>query len=185
MSRSKVNYYLRKEKRMKETNIAQNMKGNPKEFYQYVKSKTSKKDPIPDLIDNNGKKTTTDKEKSTLLNNFFSSVFTDENKDYMPQFESRIDTSQEIHTAEISIEEMTRLLEKMKPDKSPGTDEIHPRLLKECSKSLAVPFKLLFDQTMKLAKIPTEWKQAEVTSIYKKRVKKQIQATTALSVLLQ
>ena len=67
---------------------------------------------------------------------------------------------------------MTKLLQKLKADKSPGTDEIHPRLLKECAESLAKPFKMLFDLTMKLAKIPNEWKQAEVRPIYKKKGKK-------------
>ena len=172
IARTKVNYYLRRERRLKETKIAKNMKGNSKEFYQYIKSKTTKKDPIPDLIDKEGNKISTGEEKSTLLNNFFSSVYTKENKEKIPKFESRVEKSEEIKSAEITLEEMTILLQKLKPDKSPGTDEIHPRLLKECAVNLAKPFKMLFDLTMKLAKIPQEWKQAEVRPIYKKKGKK-------------
>ena len=152
-SRDKVNYYLRKERRTKETKIANEMKGNTKQFYQYVTSKTSRRDPIPDLIDINGIKTTNDEEKSTLLNNYFCSVFTNENKETMPDFKQRIEESQFINSAEITTNDMKVLLEKLKPDKSPGTDEIHPRLLKESANSLAKPFKYFFDLSMKLAKI--------------------------------
>ena len=105
------------------------MKGNPKQFYQYVSSKINKKDPIPDLIDENGVKTTSDTEKSTLLNNYFSSVFTKEDPDNIPKLTQKIESSNEINTAEVTLEEMTKILQNLKPDKSPGTDEIHPRLL--------------------------------------------------------
>ena len=171
-SRSNVNYHLRKERRLKETSIANNLKGNPKQFYQYVSSKLSKKDPIPELTDDNGTKTTSDEEKSTLLNNYFSSVFTNENTSNIPNFEKIIDESNTISNAEVTIEEMTSLLKNLKPDKSPGTDEIHPRLLKESAHSLAKPLKMLFDLSMKIAKIPAEWKVAEVRPIYKKKGKK-------------
>ena len=171
VSRSNVNYQLRKQRRLQETKIANNMKGNPKQFYQYVSSKTSKKDPIPDL-ENNGIKTTTDEEKSTLLNDYFSSVFTKENQENIPNFKKRIEDSKDITTAKVSQDEMRKLLEKLKPDKSPGTDEIHPRLLKECAQSLDKPLTLLFELSMRVAKIPSEWKVAEVRPIYKKKGKK-------------
>ena len=172
IARSNVNYHLRKDRRIKETNIANNMKGNPKQFYQYVSSKINKKDPIPDLIDENGVKTTSDTEKSTLLNNYFSSVFTKEDPDNIPKLTQKIESSNEINTAEVTLEEMTKILQNLKPDKSPGTDEIHPRLLKECAQTLAKPLKLLFDLSMRTSRIPSEWKVAEVRPIYKKKGKK-------------
>ena len=172
MSRTKVNYYLRRERRKKEAKIASNMKRNPKQFYQYVKSKTSKRDNIPDLIDKNGVKATTDEEKSATLNDFFSSVFTNENLNEVPIKTQQLDDTQHIDTAEISIQDMALLLKKLKPDKSPGTDQIHPRILKECADNLAKPLKLLFDLTMKTGNLPAEWKQAEVRPIYKKKGKK-------------
>ena len=169
MARAKVNKRIRSDRRMKERNIAKNMKSNPKSFYQYIASKTTKKDSIPDLIKPDGTKTSNDEEKSSELNNFFSSVFTVENDSHMPVFESKVSKDKEIDSVSVTEEEMNNLLKNLKPNKSPGTDEIHPHLLRECAKSLAKPMKYLFDLTMKYNVIPDEWKQAEIRPIYKKK----------------
>ena len=173
LARAQVNKYLRHQKRNKELKIAKQMKQNTKAFYQYIASKTTKKDSIPDLLKEDGTKTKDDAEKSELLNCFFSSVFTNENLNNMPTMEDRIPENSSIHTADVSIEEMKALLKNLNPDKSPGTDEIHPRLLKECAASLAKPLKILFDKTMSTCQLPDEWKTAEIRPIYKKKGSKQ------------
>jgi hypothetical protein len=53
-------------------------------------------------------------------------------------------------------------------DKSPGPDNIHPRVLKECARELAEPLTILFQTSMKEGKIPQEWKEANITPVYKK-----------------
>ena len=61
-----------------ESNIASNLRNNPKRFWTYVKSKTKVRYSIPTLksLDNN--EAITDNEKAAMLNSFFSSVFTKE-----------------------------------------------------------------------------------------------------------
>ena len=124
------------------------------------------------MVDVKGNISTTDSEKSSLLNDYFSSVFTKENVDEIPNFDKRTKSTDDIETVEVTEEEMLKLLQNLKADKSPGTDEIHPRLLKECAQSLAKPLKMLFDLSMKTSRIPSEWKVAEVRPIYKKKGKK-------------
>ena len=169
IARNLVNKYHRLQKRHKELRIAKQMKNNTKAFYQFISSNTSKKDSIPDLMKDNGERTKTDDEKCALLNQFFSSVFTNEDTTNMPYFEDKTTDDQEIKTADISTDNMKSLLESLNPDKSPGTDEIHPRLLKECAASLAKPLKILFDKTMSSSQLPDEWKRAEIRPIYKKK----------------
>ena len=53
-------------------------------------------------------------------------------------------------------------------NKSPGPDNFHPKLLKSCYKTLSIPFKILFDYTLKEGCIPDDWKNAEVRPIFKK-----------------
>ena len=168
-SRERVNKALRKEKRNKEIHIAKNMKDNPKSFYQYINSKTTKRDNIPDLIKQDGNKTKNDEEKSSTLNDFFSSVFTTENLNSMPVIDDKISSDKFLHTVTSTEEEMKTLLKNLKPNKSPGTDEIHPHLLRECATQLAKPFNDLFNLTVRQNKIPNEWKQAEIRPIYKKK----------------
>ena len=171
-ARNKVTNHTRNIKRKKEKNIAKDIKTNPKAFYQYISSKTTKKDKISDLEKPDGETTSNDQEKSEVLNNFFTSVFTDEDLNNIPDLNINQDIQTKSSSAEVTTEEMKKLLEQLKAGKSPGPDQLHPRILKECAKELALPLKLLFDLTMEKGCIPKEWKSAEIKAIYKKKGKK-------------
>ena len=60
------------------------------------------------------------------------------------------------------------LLRRRKPNKSPGPDNIHPRLLKELADVLALPISLLFQKSLESKQLPQDWKSANVTPIFKK-----------------
>ena len=53
-------------------------------------------------------------------------------------------------------------------NKSCGPDNIHPRLLKELIYHISHPTALLLNNTMEQREIPEEWKQANVSPIFKK-----------------
>ena len=53
-------------------------------------------------------------------------------------------------------------------NKSCGPDNIHPRPLKPLIAHISQPIALLLNKTMEYGKIPTEWKQANVSPISKK-----------------
>ena len=141
-------------------------KKNPKALFQYINTKTKGKDTIPDLIKPDGTQSSSDAEKCTLFNNFFSSVFTREGEGELPIFERTV--NEKLDTISITEEKMHRALNSLKEAKSPGPDEIHPRVLKELAEQLAYPLKTLFNKTMKEGKIPVKWKRAEVRPIFKK-----------------
>ena len=168
-ARARVSKYTREKKRNKEKKIARNIKNNSKEFYQYIRSKITKKDQVSELKKTDGSMTSNDMEKSTELNNFFASVFTEEDTSNMPESANQSHNFKSNTTAEIEIEDMKKLLQATKSGKSPGPDELHPKLLNECANELAKPLKYMFDLTMKHGKIPEEWKKAEVKAIYKKK----------------
>ena len=79
-------------------------------------------------------------EKASTLNAFFSSVFTKENMDSMPDQEER-KIEQLLNEVNFTHEEV---LKSLKTDKSPGPDQIHARLLKECAEELMVSLYTLF-----------------------------------------
>jgi len=62
----------------------------------------------------------------------------------------------------------------MKPDKSPGPDQIHPQLLKvrEGSSTMAIPLTIIFQESMSKGQVSKSWKDAKVTPIIKKGKKK-------------
>ena len=168
-ARSNVTKYTKRMKRMKENKIAKNIKKNTKAFYQYINSKTKKRDKIGDLKKSDGQATSNDMEKASELNNFFTSVFTKEDSNNMPDLDKPTHDIKISNSATVTIEEMKKILETLKTEKSPGPDEIHPKVLKECAEQLAAPMKVMFDLTMKTGKVPKSWKQAEITAIYKKK----------------
>ena len=56
-----------------------NLKGKPKTFWKYARSRLKTRQSIPSLVKQDGLKTTSAKEKGEPINDFFSSVFTKEN----------------------------------------------------------------------------------------------------------
>ena len=63
-----------------ERNISKEIKNNNKVFWRYVNANRSSKAAIPDLKKTDGSKACTDEEKAEVLNQQFSSVFTNEDK---------------------------------------------------------------------------------------------------------
>ena len=62
---------------------------------------------------------------------------------------------------------MTKL-QKLKVDKSPGPDEIHPRVLKELATVIAQPLRHIFQLSLDSGVIPEDWRSSNITAIFKK-----------------
>ena len=58
---------------------------------------------------------------------------------------------------------------KLKYNKSPGPDGIHPRILKELSEYLLVPLRILFTRSLSEGVLPKSWKISHVIPIFKGR----------------
>ena len=61
-----------------------------------------------------------------------------------------------------------RKLSELKLDKSPGPDNIHPRVLFELRNEICKPLKILFDLSLQTGKTPTDWRSAVSTALHKK-----------------
>ena len=79
---------VRAAKRRIEKNIASNIKSDPKAFYKYIKQKTKNKREIMALKTDKGTLTSTDEVISELLNEYFSTVFTNELTNVIPSVDS-------------------------------------------------------------------------------------------------
>ena len=114
-------------------------KDNPKAISNYIKSKSKTREGIADLhLDPNdpkSEKTDDDKTKAEILAKYFSSVFTEEPEGDIPN-PKPIKIKEKMPELIINEEMVLKQLNSLKIDKSPGLDELHPRLLKELAKSL-------------------------------------------------
>lgn len=150
-----------------EIDIAKAAKSNPKAFYAYAKSKMATREGVSELIDNDGKKATTDSEKADMLNEFFCSVFTKENLDSVPDCDEKT-LRTELREIEIDTSTVLKLLNELDVSKSAGPDNMHPRVLKELANVLAELLAIVFRASLTEGIVPYQWKQANVTPLFKK-----------------
>ena len=165
---NQVRNETRKIMKNKEHNIAINVKENPKLFWKYVQEKLSRKAGITELYkdDSNTIKTKSDEEKAERLANYFSRVFTNEPEGNMPSLPVR--EVQVMPVIEFTIEKIKKAIRKLKKNKSPGPDKIHPRFIKEGIDQLAEPLKLIFEHSFNFGEIPMDWSLAFITATFKK-----------------
>lgn len=150
-----------------EREIAKRAKQNPKAFYKYANSKMKTRTKITDLKTKDGSEVTTDKGKAEEFNRFFSSVFIDEDLNSIPRF-TPSPANNQLLNFEVRDAEVYDLLKKIRVDKSPGPDNLHPRILHECATELTGPLSRLFRNSLESGALPTEWKTAHITPIFKK-----------------
>jgi hypothetical protein len=121
---------------------------------------------VAELTTDDGRVASTNAEKANALNEFFASVFTEENGE-RPKMSDRLNVDQ-MTEIEVSEEEVMKQLESLNPNKSPGPDGIHPKVLKEARAELVRPLTKIFKLSLKEGKIPKQWKEGEITPIFKK-----------------
>lgn len=173
--RNRVNYMVRKDKAIHQGNLIQRFKGNDKLFYGYMRRAQTRPVKVTTLKNRKGEFTKTDGEAAEVLGEFFQEVYTRE-KPGLPK-NGNISNAER---AKIEIDEegidlgeaaVRRALQKLKTDKSPGPDGIHPMVLKECAETLSKPLSIIFNKSLHSAKVPLDWKCANITPLFKKGTK--------------
>ncbi|MDW3615035.1 MAG: reverse transcriptase family protein, partial [Nitrososphaeraceae archaeon] len=154
-----------------ENKLANNIKQDSKSFYAYVRNKQRCKDNVGPLKDIDGNVIANDKITANLLNIYFSSVFTKEDLSNIPEAPIICKESMKeegLERLEITEELVFRKLSDLNTNKSAGPDELHPKLLNELRTELTKPLTRLFNKSLKLGIVPQEWKDANVTPLFKK-----------------
>ena len=140
-------------------------KSTSKKFWKYIKS--LRKDHVGvSTLSSNGKSITDSFDKAELLNKQFHSVFTSEDLSNIPNMDSPpYSTMPDIS---FSVDGISKLLSELDPSKSPGPDGISPIILKCCAAEIAPVLQIIFSQSMSTATVPSDWRTANVTPIFKK-----------------
>ncbi|KAI8481821.1 hypothetical protein Bbelb_404260 [Branchiostoma belcheri] len=150
-----------------EHRLAKDIKNNPKAFWKYVNSRLQVRQKVGSLVRTDGSIAQTDLEKAEELSNFFASVFTTEDVSSIPRLDART-SAPVLEGIEVTEKAVRDKLEALNPSKSAGPDNFHPRFLKELAGELAYPLTILFNKSLKAARLPEEWKTAHITPIHKK-----------------
>ena len=106
------------------------------------------------------------KEKANILNSQFSSVFTKEDLDNLPDLGDSPHPS--MPDFDISVNGIEKLLKNINPRKAAGPDGIPCRLLQSVAKELAPGLTKLFSTSLESGQVPKDWCHAIVQPIFKK-----------------
>ncbi|XP_065683341.1 uncharacterized protein LOC136096115 [Hydra vulgaris] len=148
-----------------EKNLALNSKSNPKSVYAYINNKTRFKDSIKAIKLHNGIITTDNQEIVNTLNEFFASVFI---QDDSPEEVLDDNLLTKCSDPDFSISLIQKHLSNLNMYKSVGPDNVHPKVLKECSESLSSSLAIIFVKSFITGSIPKLWSCANVVPLFKK-----------------
>jgi hypothetical protein len=101
-----------------------------------------------------------DLDKANEFNNFFAmQTDLDDSEAVIPEL-----SLPDIEISETDVEDVLSILN---PSKASGPDLINPRLLKEAVHQLKCPLCKLFNLSLSIGVLPSDWKKANVTPVYK------------------
>ena len=167
--RNKVSRLIKEAEIKFETDVANEAKTNPKKLWKYIKSKTKVKSGIAPLLNRKTKKlTVNDQEKAEVLAAQFASVMVKEDDGETPELPNRTLLTPPLSSILVTEEMVLEKLKKLDASKSPGPDDIHPRVLKETAPAITPALTKLFNESLKNHTIPDDWKTGIITSIFKK-----------------
>ena len=158
---------VRTAKRQKEEVVARSAKSNPKAFYCYVNNRRVCRQPVGPLTGLDGLPEAGEAGMSTLINEYFASVFTHENTANIPPISEPL-TVVRLVTAEFPPAKVDGMLRELEVHKSVGPDGIYNRVLKELSGEVSHVLAKIFTKSMATGDVPAAWREANVTAIHKK-----------------
>ena len=171
------------EKLFREEQAVGKIKTNSKYFYSYAKRYSKQKQSISMLFDKNGNIHTKYNEIDNILQDQFTSVFSNPLDTNLASAEFSIPpVHNPFSDSKISFSEtdMLEAIDEIKTNASPGPDEIPTVLLSNCKHAVAKPIYLIWSMSLKSGKVPSCYKSSIVTPLYKKKIVVQFHPTIEL-----
>jgi Reverse transcriptase (RNA-dependent DNA polymerase) len=166
----KVRNLIRNAKRNLERKLATENNGNSKPFYAYLKSKTKNRSPVGPLKDRQGAVVADKKRMAEILNSYFSSVFTIECDGDVPAANAENCRTQ-LLDIQIKEQAASKKIGGLKAASAPAPDGIGSLLLKTLKDLVTVPLTVIIRKSVSTDDVSEDWRQANVTPIYKKGAK--------------
>ncbi len=153
-----------------EYELATKCKHEPKLLYSYINSQKKVKDEIKALTLDDGSLIVDKSAIANTLNLQFRNAFTKPRvDDQVSKMDNRTTKQCELNPyAVFSPDNVQKYLYKLNKAKTPGNDNMHPHVLREASSGFANVLSKLFISSYESGVLPEEWKEANVTPIFKK-----------------
>ena len=99
--------------------------------------------------------------------NIFYSIFTNSSSPGLNNYESPQPQSDALSNIYVTYHDVLVALSELDPTKAMGTDELSPRVSRNCASSLCIPIHHLFSLSLTKSRIPLDWKVHRIIPIYK------------------
>ena len=166
--RNKVKRMMIQTKRAHERRICSRSTNNPKIFWKHVRDNLKAKSGISPLLESANDERSikfSDYDKAEILQNQFCSVFTEEPDGDLPTYIPR--TEKEVELL-LTVEMVRKEVFSLNINKAIGPDENNPRMLKELVDYITIPLFIIMKRSLVDGILPTDWKLANVSPIFKK-----------------
>ncbi|XP_037029672.1 uncharacterized protein LOC119069658 [Bradysia coprophila] len=142
------------------------IKTDPKSFWRHINSKR-KSNSLPAIVELNGKKATTNAEKSHIFAEYFQSVYVEHPND--PSILDFINARNDNNCHDIaSTQELVKfVLSGLDVNKGSGHDGVSSLFLRKCAINLAGPLNIIFNQSLTEKRYPDAFKIGQLTPVYK------------------
>ena len=160
---SKDKYFSRMTKKLTE------IQKNSKAYWSPLKSFLSnRKIPIIPPLFHENKFVTDFTVKAELFNSFFATQCSLIKNDSQLPTVLRLATEKCLSNLDFPIEDITKSIQALDPNKAHGHDNISIRMLKICGDTISKPFGLIFKQCLETGRFLSEWKKGNIVPIHKK-----------------
>ena len=145
---------VRKAKQDYEHKLAQEIRYDPRAFYAYARSKTTIKEEVLAMQEEDGEMTKTMEETCEVMNKQFQEVFN--RTDGMKPPPVRAFAGRMLEKCSTGAEEVRAVLQQLKTPSAPGSDGVHPILLKQCALNLAKPLAIICTRSVESGELGTQ-----------------------------
>jgi len=136
-------------------------------FYRFINKRISCKSGVGPLKSVSGSLMTGDHDKATILNNYFCSVFTLDDGS-SPTFNRCVADNVSMNRIDITPNDVLKFIKKCKNGMSSGLDGIPQCFLKKFGTFLIRPMSVFYGHLLEIGAVPSDWKLAYVTPIFKR-----------------
>ena len=140
---------------------------NNSSFYKYANEKLKSFESIPPLKTEHGDFTMNDQEKAELLNKTFHSVFTKDDGNKL-DLDCKVKSNHILTNIIIDPQMVSKALSNLCPKKSQTPDKLPCYVIKKIGKSITGFLCLLYNLSIQTNQIPSQWKTAIITPVFKK-----------------
>ena len=138
---------------------------NPKRFWSFFRQKTNIRS-LPKELCDGAERCCNPKEKATLFNRYFCSVFNNAPVSQQPSIPDVLPPP--VPAPSFTPDQVLAVLKKLDVNSASPPDDISPVVLRSCCLSLAPSLAVIFSASMLSSTVPAVWKKGNIVPVFKK-----------------